>query len=57
MTATPCPLCDKPASAAHRPFCGPACRDRDLLQWFGEGYRIPGPEIAPDGLDSTAEPD
>jgi len=50
-------LCGKPASAAHGPFCSPGCRDRDLLQWLGEGYRVPGPnteEIDIDGLDSKA---
>ncbi|HJS40077.1 MAG TPA: DNA gyrase inhibitor YacG [Sphingomicrobium sp.] len=38
-----CPSCGKPASTAHVPFCSPRCRDRDLLRWLGEGYRIPGP--------------
>jgi endogenous inhibitor of DNA gyrase (YacG/DUF329 family) len=54
-----CPLCGKPASAAHKPFCSQGCRDRDLLNWLGEGYRVPGPPAAPDagapnddGLDS-----
>lgn len=51
MTDT-CPLCDHPADPAHTPFCSPRCQDRDLLQWLGEGYRIPGPQIDPDGLDS-----
>ena len=43
----------------HTPFCSQGCRDRDLLQWLGEGHRIPGPlatddgeEIIPNGLDS-----
>jgi endogenous inhibitor of DNA gyrase (YacG/DUF329 family) len=54
-----CPLCGKPAGAAHKPFCGQGCRDRDLLNWLGEGYRVPGPPADPDlpsaqddGLDS-----
>ncbi|MCJ8158305.1 DNA gyrase inhibitor YacG [Sphingomonas sp. LaA6.9] len=38
-----CPLCGKPAQAEHTPFCSRGCRDRDLLQWLGDGYRIPGP--------------
>ena len=38
-----CPLCRKPAAAGHAPFCGQGCRDRDLLRWFGESYRMPGP--------------
>jgi endogenous inhibitor of DNA gyrase (YacG/DUF329 family) len=37
-----CPVCRKPVSAENRPFCSPVCRDRDLLQWLGEGYRVPG---------------
>lgn len=38
-----CPLCGKPTNPDHAPFCGPGCKDRDLLKWLGEGYRIPGP--------------
>ncbi|MFC4292431.1 DNA gyrase inhibitor YacG [Sphingorhabdus arenilitoris] len=38
-----CPVCKKPASAESKPFCGQGCKDRDLLQWLGEGYRVPGP--------------
>ncbi len=41
--AKPCPICGKPASAVETPFCSNACRSRDLLQWLGDGYRIPGP--------------
>ena len=47
----PCPLCGQPPSPQHQPFCSRGCKDRDLLQWLGEGYRIPGPP-ADDGLDS-----
>jgi len=47
----PCPLCAKPATEQHAPFCSRGCKDRDLLQWLGEGYRIPGPPADP-GLDS-----
>ena len=39
----PCPLCGKPPSREHGPFCGQGCKDRDLLKWLGEGYRIAGP--------------
>jgi endogenous inhibitor of DNA gyrase (YacG/DUF329 family) len=38
-----CPVCGKPAPAQHHPFCSQGCRDRDLLQWLGDGYRVPGP--------------
>jgi endogenous inhibitor of DNA gyrase (YacG/DUF329 family) len=44
-----CPLCGKPPSPEHAPFCSRGCKDRDLLKWLGEGYRIPGPAA---GVDS-----
>ncbi|MBX9797381.1 DNA gyrase inhibitor YacG [Sphingomonas sp.] len=53
-----CPICRRPTAPAHKPFCSQGCRDRDLLQWLGEGYRLPaGPvddteETAKTGLDS-----
>jgi uncharacterized protein len=43
-----CPVCRKPESPQHSPFCSQGCRDRDLLQWLDEGYRIPGPQADPD---------
>ena len=54
-TAKPCPLCGKPASPEHAPFCGRGCKDRDLLKWLGEGYRVPGPPADRDGLDSDGD--
>lgn len=57
-----CPLCGQPAQPASRPFCSPGCRDRDLLQWLGEGYRVAGAPADPmaqkngaEGLDSEAD--
>ena len=47
-----CPLCGKPATADHAPFCSRGCKDRDLLKWLGDGYAIPGPPATGDGLDS-----
>jgi len=38
-----CPLCGNPSQADFAPFCSRGCRDRDLLKWLGEGYRIAGP--------------
>ena len=38
-----CPLCGKPAAAGFGPFCGQGCRDRDLLNWLGDSYRVSGP--------------
>ncbi|WP_437441238.1 DNA gyrase inhibitor YacG [Sphingomonas morindae] len=37
-----CPLCRRPVQPDFAPFCSQGCRDRDLLQWLGEGYRLPG---------------
>src|SRR3546814_15131079 len=48
-----CPLCGKPRDPEFKPFCGRGCRDRNLLNWFGEGYRVPVDQ-APDG---TADDD
>lgn len=57
-----CPVCGQPSLPPARPFCSAACRDRDLLQWLGEGYLVPGPAANPDaeknggeGLDSEAD--
>lgn len=50
----PCPLCGKPPVAAHAPFCSQGCRDRDLLQWLGEGYRVPGP-AADEGMQKSSD--
>ena len=52
-----CPGCGKPAVVAHKPFCSQGCKDRDLLQWLSDGYRIPGRTVEEDderetGLDS-----
>ena len=44
-----CPICGKPRSADFDPFCSKRCKDRDLLQWLGDGYALPGPPaIDPD---------
>ncbi|SIN67155.1 hypothetical protein SAMN02745824_1697 [Parasphingorhabdus marina DSM 22363] len=45
-----CPLCSKPESRQFAPFCSAGCKDRDLLQWLGEGYKVPGPAVSPDQL-------
>ena len=55
-----CPLCGKPADAAHKPFCSQGCRDRDLINWLGDAYRVPArpteDEDGTDGLDREAQP-
>ncbi len=44
-----CPLCRKAADPLFAPFCSRGCRDRDLLSWLGEDYRVPvAPEVEED---------
>jgi len=47
-----CPLCGKPEAPDHAPFCSRGCKNRDLLKWLGDGYRIPGPPADPERVDS-----
>ncbi len=52
FSARPCAYCGKHArDPAHAPFCSPGCRDRDLLQWLGEGYSIPVATEETESLD------
>jgi endogenous inhibitor of DNA gyrase (YacG/DUF329 family) len=50
-----CPLCGNPPMKEHAPFCSRGCKDRDLLRWLGGGYKIPGPAVDPQGLDSDED--
>jgi len=50
-----CPICGKPASAEHKPFCSRRCADIDLGRWLKEGYRIPANPITDDEADSLGE--
>ena len=40
----PCPICGKPGSTPHRPFCSPRCREIDLGRWFSGTYAVPAVE-------------
>ena len=53
MTAAtrPCPICRKPRSQEHAPFCSTRCKDRDLARWFTDSYAVPGPPADPEELD------
>ena len=51
-----CPMCGNPTVADHSPVCSRGCKDRDLLKWLGEGYRLPGERTDPEtqtGLDTS----
>lgn len=49
----PCPICNKPATLAYRPFCCKRCADVDLARWLGGRYAIPG-ATADDADDGEA---
>lgn len=57
MTAKPtkCPNCGAPTAVEFRPFCSRGCKDRDLLNWLDEGYRIAGPPAENQGVDSEGD--
>lgn len=46
-----CPICGRPRSAAHRPFCSARCAEIDLGRWLKESYRVPTQE-EPNDTDS-----
>lgn len=46
----PCPICRKPRTSDFAPFCSQRCKDRDLAQWFGDGYAVPGRPALPEEL-------
>jgi len=48
--AKPCPICRKPRNEEFTPFCSSRCRDRDLSQWFGDGYAVPGRPASPEEI-------
>jgi endogenous inhibitor of DNA gyrase (YacG/DUF329 family) len=45
-SATPCPICGKPAAAPFRPFCCKRCADVDLNRWLSGVYAVPVTEDA-----------
>jgi endogenous inhibitor of DNA gyrase (YacG/DUF329 family) len=44
-------LCGRAEERQFRPFCSQGCRDRDLLNWLGDAYRVPGPPADLDAAD------
>ncbi len=45
-----CPICKKPRSTEHTPFCSARCKDRDLQRWFSDGYSVPGEPVDPESI-------
>ncbi len=54
FTPRPCPACQQPSVIVYRPFCSRGCRDRDLIGWFDETYRIPVAPASDEGDDPDA---
>ncbi|NNC71495.1 MAG: DNA gyrase inhibitor YacG [Sphingomonadaceae bacterium] len=48
--ASKCPICKQPSAEDFQPFCSRGCKDRDLLKWLGDGYRVPGPPADPEAV-------
>lgn len=48
-----CPICDKPASAAYRPFCSRRCADVDLARWLNGTYAVPSED--PEDIEAATE--
>ena len=46
----PCPICRKPASPEHRPFCSARCAEIDLGRWLKGVYRVPTDETPTDDV-------
>lgn len=40
-----CPICSKPATREHSPFCSKGCRTRDLHRWLTGRYAVPTEEM------------
>ena len=51
FTARPCPICGKPATARHQPFCSARCTDIDLGRWLKGNYSVPTDEAPDDEPD------
>ena len=53
----PCPVCGKPSTQAHHPFCSGRCADIDLNRWLSGAYVIPAEPEAEDDDDALPSQD
>jgi endogenous inhibitor of DNA gyrase (YacG/DUF329 family) len=51
----PCPICGKPSSQQHHPFCSARCADIDLNRWLSGSYVIPAKPEETDGEDDISK--
>jgi endogenous inhibitor of DNA gyrase (YacG/DUF329 family) len=52
----PCPICKKPSSQQHHPFCSARCADIDLNRWLSGSYVIPAEPVEDDIDDAPPRP-
>jgi endogenous inhibitor of DNA gyrase (YacG/DUF329 family) len=52
-----CPICGKPASERHKPFCSQRCATIDLARWITGSYRVPTDETPEDAPQPGEESD
>ena len=52
-----CPICDKTAVEASRPFCSERCRKIDLDRWRTEAYRVPAEEAPDESAPKPEDPE
>jgi endogenous inhibitor of DNA gyrase (YacG/DUF329 family) len=57
QTGPACPICGKPATPDHRPFCGRRCADVDLGRWLTGQYVVPGPSVDEAGDEQDGRTD
>jgi uncharacterized protein len=50
-----CPICGKPISPDHRPFCSKRCADIDLGRWLKGGYAVPGDPVRVEDIENGKE--
>ena len=53
--AAKCPICGKPPSREHRPFCSRRCADVDLQRWLTGRYVVPAVEDENGPADDEAD--
>jgi len=46
-----CPICGKPATPPHQPFCSGRCANIDLGRWLNGTYRVATEESPDDGAE------
>ncbi len=50
-----CPICGKPTSERHKPFCSQRCATIDLARWITGTYRVPTDETPEDAARGGEE--